>query len=158
MVRSVVMGRVVCLLVVTFGVGVAAGDWPQFRGPAGNGQAQESRVPTSWSQDQLVAWKTAIPGQAWSTPIVVGDRVFVTTAIPQREKQIASVAARPGPSVGDDAAKKDSPPAKAPAKEPPPVTLCRWEVCCLDWNTGSVLWKKVVKEMPPPLPIHPGNT
>jgi outer membrane protein assembly factor BamB len=56
-----------------------AENWPQFRGPDGQGHSKESSVPTTWSATDHLAWKTEIPGEAWSSPIVHGNRVFVTT-------------------------------------------------------------------------------
>jgi outer membrane protein assembly factor BamB len=58
-----------------------AEDWPCFRGPGRQGISQEKGVPTQWSATSNVRWKTAIPGEGWSSPIVSGDRVFVTTAL-----------------------------------------------------------------------------
>ncbi len=55
-----------------------AQDWPRFRGPDGNGVAAESSVPTAWSPKANLAWKTEMPGPGASSPIIVGDRVFVT--------------------------------------------------------------------------------
>jgi outer membrane protein assembly factor BamB len=57
-----------------------AENWPGFRGPGRQGISQEKGVPLEWSPTSNVAWKTPIPGQGWSSPIVFGDRVFVTTA------------------------------------------------------------------------------
>lgn len=62
------------------GTGVAA-DWPQWRGPAGNGIADEKNVPERWSATENVTWKSALAGQGVSSPIVSGDRVFVTSQI-----------------------------------------------------------------------------
>jgi len=56
-----------------------AEDWPRFRGPTGQGVSSESKLPTAWSSTENVAWKTTIPGEGWSSPIVWEDRVFVTT-------------------------------------------------------------------------------
>ena len=56
-------------------------DWPQFRGPGGNGIAEESKLPQKWSTTDNVAWAVDVPGRGWSSPIVWGDRVFVTTAV-----------------------------------------------------------------------------
>ena len=58
----------------------AAENWPRFRGPTGQGVSTETGVPTTWSATENVAWKVAIPGRGWSSPVVWGDRVFVTTA------------------------------------------------------------------------------
>jgi outer membrane protein assembly factor BamB len=56
-----------------------AENWPQFRGPTGQGISSETGLPTTWSQDQNVRWKADVPGEGWSSPIVWGDQVFVTT-------------------------------------------------------------------------------
>jgi len=56
-------------------------DWPWFRGPGRQGISQEKGVPTQWSTTSNVRWKTAIPGEGWSSPIVFKDQVFVTTAL-----------------------------------------------------------------------------
>ena len=57
-----------------------AENWPGWRGPTGQGISAETGVPTKWSAAENVAWKVPVPGQGWSSPIVWGDRVFVTTA------------------------------------------------------------------------------
>jgi outer membrane protein assembly factor BamB len=57
----------------------AAENWPRFRGPSGQGMSSETRLPVQWDES-TVAWKTAIPGLGRSSPIVWGDRLFVTTA------------------------------------------------------------------------------
>ena len=57
-----------------------AENWPQFRGPTGQGHSTETGLPLKWSATENITWKTPIPGQSWSSPIVWGDRVFLTTA------------------------------------------------------------------------------
>jgi outer membrane protein assembly factor BamB len=59
--------------------GAASADWLQFRGPGGLGIAADKNTPVTWSADASIAWKTALPGPGASSPIVVGDRVFVTS-------------------------------------------------------------------------------
>jgi outer membrane protein assembly factor BamB len=56
-------------------------DWPQFRGHGANGIADGSKLPERWSATENVAWKIEVPGYGWSSPIVLGDRVYVTSAI-----------------------------------------------------------------------------
>ncbi len=56
-------------------------DWPWFRGPSRQGISQEKDVPTQWSAASNIRWKALIPGEGWSSPIVFGDRLFVTTAL-----------------------------------------------------------------------------
>ncbi|MBI3945432.1 MAG: PQQ-binding-like beta-propeller repeat protein [Armatimonadetes bacterium] len=58
-----------------------AGDWPQWRGPALNGSAEERRLPHAWSPTENTLWVAALPGPAAATPVVVGDRVFVSSTV-----------------------------------------------------------------------------
>jgi outer membrane protein assembly factor BamB len=60
----------------------ASADWPQFRGPEGNGISTSQGLPLSWSETKNIRWKTAIHGRAWSSPVVLGAQVWVTTATP----------------------------------------------------------------------------
>jgi outer membrane protein assembly factor BamB len=55
-------------------------DWPQFRGPTGQGTSQERGLPLAWSETKNVRWKVAIPGRGWSSPVIQGDRIWLTTA------------------------------------------------------------------------------
>lgn len=64
------------------GLGLSAGDWPQFRGPAGDGHSGARGVPLHWSASTNVAWKTAIPGSGWSSPVLEDGRIYLTTAVP----------------------------------------------------------------------------
>lgn len=61
---------------------VTAEDWPQFRGPTGQGLSEVSDVPVTWSETENIAWKVAIPGSGWSSPVIANDRVYLTTAVP----------------------------------------------------------------------------
>src|SRR6516225_8690307 len=57
---------------------VAAGDWPTFRGPNGSGVSEDDKVPTEWNDKKNLKWKLTLPGAGDSSPIVVGNKVFVT--------------------------------------------------------------------------------
>lgn len=59
---------------------LAAEDWPQFRGPTGQGHADDATLPLQWSETENIAWKTAIPGSGWSSPAVANGRVWITAA------------------------------------------------------------------------------
>lgn len=59
---------------------IIADDWPQFRGPTGQGHSDERGLPLTWSENKNVKWKTAIPGKGWSSPVIQGDRIWLTTA------------------------------------------------------------------------------
>jgi outer membrane protein assembly factor BamB len=59
---------------------LVAQDWPQFRGPDGQGHSSERGLPVEWNESKNIAWKVAVPGRGWSSPVVSGGRVWVTTA------------------------------------------------------------------------------
>lgn len=59
---------------------LSSSDWPQFRGPTGQGHSDEHDLPLNWSETTNVRWKVAIPGGGWSSPVVQGDRIWLTTA------------------------------------------------------------------------------
>ena len=68
------------LLFALVAVFARAEDWPQFRGPSGQGHSTERGVPFEWSETRNVLWKTRVPGSGWSSPVVPGGRVWVTSA------------------------------------------------------------------------------
>src|SRR5712691_7348262 len=73
------------LLLLTLSGGAAeAQDWPEFRGPTGQGISTERGLPLEWSESRNVIWKIRVPGLGWSSPVVVGGRVWLTTAIEQK--------------------------------------------------------------------------
>ncbi|MCX6997908.1 MAG: PQQ-binding-like beta-propeller repeat protein [Kiritimatiellaeota bacterium] len=92
-----------------------AADWPRFRGPNGSGLATDANGPTTWSDTQNLQWKTALPGRGSSSPIVCGERVFVTSYS----------------GYGDGRA--DSSPNKL-----------QRHLLCLERQTGKVTWAQAV--------------
>lgn len=77
------LGCVSVLLVAI--VPSARGDWNQFRGPTGQGIAEGKDLPIEFGPEKNLAWKTAIPGLGWSSPVIVGGKVFLTTAVPKSD-------------------------------------------------------------------------
>ncbi len=77
------------------GISPALADWPQFRGPGGDGvyppraDGALHGFPTKWSETENVVWKTPVPGKAWSTPVVMGDQVWLSNATPDGKKMSA---------------------------------------------------------------------
>ena len=61
-----------------------AQEWPQFRGPEGQGHSPDQNVPLEWSETKNIVWKTPVPGLGWSSPVVAGGRVWLTSATPPR--------------------------------------------------------------------------
>lgn len=63
-----------------------AADWPQFRGPGGQGHADAPSAPLEWSETKNIRWKSRIPGSGWSSPVVADGRVWLTAAVSERER------------------------------------------------------------------------
>jgi len=55
-------------------------DWPQFRGPDGQGHSDQKGVPIHWAEGKNVTWKSAVPGKGWSSPVIAGNQVWMTSA------------------------------------------------------------------------------
>ncbi|HYE98023.1 MAG TPA: PQQ-binding-like beta-propeller repeat protein [Planctomycetota bacterium] len=120
----------------------AADHWPQWRGPRGDGTSATARPPLEWGPDRNVAWKVALPGHGSSTPVVWENKIFVLCAVDT---------GKPGP--GGPAA----PPAERGGRRmsgPPPSTVYRFEVLCLDRADGRILWRKTAVEEVPHEGVH----
>lgn len=70
----------------------ATEDWPQFRGPGGQGHSAESGLPLEWNETRNIAWKAPLPGLGWSSPVVGGGKVWITTAVEQRGWSLRAIA------------------------------------------------------------------
>lgn len=73
------------LLLTVWILSATAPQWPAFRGPSGQGLAPDAVVPVEWAEGKNVAWKTAVPGRGWSSPVVADGRVWLTSAVSSRE-------------------------------------------------------------------------
>jgi outer membrane protein assembly factor BamB len=80
------------LFILAFRAPSSAQEWPQFRGPTGQGHASEQQAPVEWSESHNVAWKIAVPGLGWSSPVVSGGRVWLTTATGERDVSLRVLA------------------------------------------------------------------
>jgi outer membrane protein assembly factor BamB len=80
---------------------VSAADWPCWRGPAGLGVSAERNLPLEWRKDKNIAWKLALPGKGASSPIVVGDRVYLTTQSQDTGLHLLAVDGKSGEVVWD---------------------------------------------------------
>ena len=106
--------------------------WPQWRGPLATGEAPRADPPVEWSEVKNVRWKTELPGQGHSTPIVWGDRVFVSAAVPFGRASEPRYSGRPG------------------AHDNLPVTRRhRFVAIALERATGHILWNEPLREALP---------
>lgn len=131
----------VLLLAVLPAASALAGDhWPQFRGPAA-GVAEDDVGPVTWSATTNVAWQIEAPGRGWSSPVVWGERVFLTSVVTEGKFEDA----RKGLYFGGERLK-------------PSQDVHHWMVFCFDFKTGKKLWEKEVHKGVPPSPVHIKNT
>jgi outer membrane protein assembly factor BamB len=72
------------LLIIAVATAGRAQDWPEFRGPTGQGHSPERNLPLEWSESRNILWKVPVPGSGWSSPVVAGGRVWVTTSVESR--------------------------------------------------------------------------
>lgn len=130
------------LLCVATGATIGAQHWPSFRGPNASGVAEGRPTASTWNvaTGENVAWKAAVPGVAVSSPIVWGDRVFVSTAISSDEKQ----SIRTG-LYGDVEPVADQ-------------SKHTWRLLALEKKTGKVLWDRVAREGVPKTKRHPKSS
>jgi outer membrane protein assembly factor BamB len=108
----------------------SAGNWPQWRGPDGSGISNEKNLPSEWAPTKNIKWKTAIDGRAHSSPIVWGNRVFLTTAVEGAEVPGAKAAKH----LFDNKDFVHPDAIGANHKH-------TFKVLCLDRDTGKILWE-----------------
>lgn len=116
-------------------------DWPSFRGGALAGVAEAPTLPDTWSTEKNVVWKVDLPGRGWSSPVVLGQRVFVTGVVsdgkvPEPRKGLYIQDLNGKVQEGEH----------------------RWLVSCLDFKTGKPLWTREAHKGKPAGPIHLKNS
>jgi outer membrane protein assembly factor BamB len=134
---------------------LGADSWPEFRGPTGDGHARATDLPVRWGETANVRWKTAIHDKGWSSPVVWGDQVWMTTATADGKRMFAvCVDRRTGKVLHDlelfDVEKPDFAPAQNSYASPTPaveegrvyVHFGSYGTACLDTATGKVLWSR----------------
>lgn len=118
--------------------------WPEWRGPFLNGMARGD-APTSWDAAKNIKWKAEIPGRGHSTPVVWGDKIFLTTAVPIGK----APAPPPADAQGGQQRGRGGPGGGAG-----PLVEHRFDVLCLDRKTGKVVWQKTAKVATPHEGFH----
>ena len=152
----------------------ARADWPQWRGPLATGSAPDADPPVEWSENKNLKWKVNIPGLGSSTPIILGDRIFITTAVPTGKKGVPAApnselkqpgpgGPPPGPPPGEPGGeRRDRRPEGGgpPGGGPPgrggggmrgeiPDEVHQFQLHCLDRATGKTLWAQTASEQLP---------
>ncbi len=141
MTRSTLTAGIVAIALV--GAVSAAGkndNWPQFRGPSAGVAADDPALPESWNTTDNVVWKSEVPGIGWSSPVVWGDHVFISSVINTGQLE----APKPGLYFGGE--------------RPAPASPHRWMVYDIDFKTGKIRWEKEIRSAPPAAPKHLKNS
>ena len=129
---------------ISLGLTAAPGlaNWPQFRGPGVRGIVDDDpSLPESWSAAENIAWKTRIPGLGWSSPVVWGNRIFLTTAVAD------SMSGSPRGGFFDGR-----------VVNPTPTEEYRWIAYCIDLQSGKIAWERELHRGAPKTPRHKKNT
>jgi len=128
------------------GLAENAEHWPRLRGPQANGlpiNQNQKGLPLKWSKTENVLWKTDVPGMGWSSPVIWGDKVFVTSVV--NDKAEDNVKPRAGLYLGR-------------GRRGIPSGKHHWMVYCMDLKTGKVLWENEAHTGEPPVGRHPKST
>jgi len=115
--------------------------WPQFRGPDSNQLTKEKNLPEEWGEGINIEWTYKLSGRGWSTPIVWGDKVFFSSAV-----------------LKDPSLQWEEQEGEERRLINPSDAEYRWEICCLDADSGKELWKRIAYEGTPRVPTHRDNT
>jgi len=130
-------------ILVTMIIGLQAEEttnWPQFRGPGARGVAKGKGLPTTWSTTENVKWCVPVPGRGWSSPVIWGDKVFLSSAISTgKEKTV-----KKGLYFGGN-------------EQTPSPNQHRWMIYCFSFESGEKLWEQEANVGKPLTPRHIKN-
>ncbi len=145
-------------------------NWPQFRGPDGNMLSSSTNLPEEWDTVKNVAWTYKLDGAGWSSPIVWENKIFITSCFPEKVTPVPERGPQQGPppppvqgapQTGAQAPRPGQGQPGAPPQEDNDTTfkqdVYRWEVICIDLNTGKELWKQVAFHGNPRVKKHQMN-
>lgn len=152
------MNRITLFLITALAAGLLHANeinWPQFRGPRGDGTTTATNLPLRWSEEQGIKWKTSIRGKAWSSPVIRGTQVWLSTATEDgRELAVVCVDAQTGKIIRDrklfDVEKPQYCHPFNSYASPTPVlegnrayiTFGTGGTACLDAETGEMIWTR----------------
>ena len=138
--------------------------WPQFRGPDSNPVGSHQRLPERWSTIENIEWSVEIPGRGWSSPIVTGDRVLLTTVTTEGQSKRPQIGTEYSNEYAVELAKQGLTMEQvlqmvnARDIEMPNEVVLHYFVYCLDIETGAVRWKKEIHKGRPPGGRHRKNS
>jgi len=154
---------------VVGGIGSAAASaqqatWPQFRGPDFNPVSNNKNLPTKWSKTENVEWSTDITGRGWSSPVVAGDKIFITSVVTEGESKKPQVGVDFSNDYVAELTKKGLSQEEVTKKvlgrdiEMPEEVSLRYNLICVELSSGKKLWEKEFFAGRPPVGRHRKNS
>lgn len=152
------------LLLASFTVYGQDTAWPQFRGPESNPVGANARLAERWSKTENVEWSLELPGRGWSSPIVTGNKIFVTTATTEGKSKPPQVGTEYSNEYVAELRKQGLPMDKVIERvterdiELPNEVMLHYFIYCLDLKSGKVEWQKEFYKGHPPGGRHRKNS
>ena len=143
------MNRIITFFIINLvfitlpGFGENTDNWPRLRGADASGLPNDGKhkgLPIKWSKTENVKWKTQVPGTGWSSPVVWGDKVFITSVINDKAEENEKPKAGLYLGLG---------------RRGVPSGTHHWMVYCMDLKTGKIIWKNEAHTGEPPVGRHP---
>src|SRR5579872_4600103 len=139
-------------------------EWPRFRGPEANPVVAHGRLPETWSKTENVEWVAAIPGRGWSSPIVNGHSVFLTTVATEGKSKPPQIGTEYSNEYVAELMKQGLSEREVLERvtardiELPKEVVLHYYLYCLDIQTGKVAWKQEFYSGRPPGGRHRKNS
>jgi outer membrane protein assembly factor BamB len=139
-------------------------NWPQFRGPDLNPVGSHKGLPDQWSATKGVEWSIEVPGRGWSSPIVAGEKIFLTTAMTEGKSKQPQIGTEYSNEYFADLVKQGLPAEQAMERvaerdiEMPDEVTLHYFLYCFNLRNGAVLWKKEIHSGRPPGGRHRKNS
>jgi outer membrane protein assembly factor BamB len=128
------------LILAILAITSCTSNWNQFRGPEQNMLVPSGKLPAEWGEEENIRWTADIEAESWSSPVVWGNKVFISSAVPLK------VASAPQPRQSDSGDQEED---KSYLND-----IYRWQLTCLDLESGEELWTKVAYEGNPRIKKH----
>ena len=157
-------GLACALLLVSLPVHGQDMAWPQFRGPESNPVGTHARLAERWSKTENVEWSQVIPGRGWSSPIVTGGRVYVTTVTTEGKSKPPQIGTEYSNEYVAELLKQKLPLDQVIARvterdiELPKEVMLHYVLYCLNLKSGKVEWQKEFYKGQPPGGRHRKNS
>lgn len=143
---TVAVGIVTALTPADVYAGSGSDYWPMWRGPDATGATEKGNPPLTWSETENIKWKVKLPGQGSSSPVIWGNRIFFQAAIETDKKGSAPDAKKQGEEKRPFHGGKT------------PTNIYKFDLVCLDRETGKTLWQKTASEALPHEGHHPTSS